>query len=54
VVKLGSLCPTSADSLYRWVSIAGGAQLAIGNRSECQDVPSLGGAAGIWAQRGVT
>ncbi|KUJ19409.1 Non-ribosomal peptide synthetase C-terminal [Mollisia scopiformis] len=37
-----------------WVSIAGGAQLAIGNRSECQDVPSLGGAAGVWTQRGVT
>ncbi|TVY21131.1 Linear gramicidin synthase subunit B, partial [Lachnellula arida] len=37
-----------------WVSIAGGAQLAIGNRSECQDVPSLGGAGGVWAQRGVT
>ncbi|KAL2069947.1 hypothetical protein VTL71DRAFT_14627 [Oculimacula yallundae] len=37
-----------------WVSIAGGAHLAIGNRSECQDVPSLGGASGIWAQRGIT
>lgn len=39
---------------FRWVSIAGGAHLAIGSRSECQDVPSLGGASGIWAQRGVT
>lgn len=38
----------------RWVSIAGGVHLAIGNRSECQDVPGLGGANGIWAQRGVT
>ncbi|KAK5053981.1 hypothetical protein LTR84_001943 [Exophiala bonariae] len=37
-----------------WVSIAGGAHLAIGSRSECQDVPGLGGANGIWAQRGVT
>ncbi|KAJ9646302.1 hypothetical protein H2204_000965 [Knufia peltigerae] len=37
-----------------WVSIAGGAHLAIGNRIECQDVPGLGGANGIWAQRGVT
>ena len=38
----------------RWVSIAGGAHLAIGSRSECQDVPGLGGANGVWAQRGVT
>ncbi|KAG4441614.1 hypothetical protein IFR05_002898 [Cadophora sp. M221] len=37
-----------------WVSIAGGAHLAIGNRFECQDVPSLGGASGIWAKRGIT
>ncbi|KAH7397673.1 non-ribosomal peptide synthetase module [Cadophora sp. MPI-SDFR-AT-0126] len=37
-----------------WVSIAGGAHLAIGNRTECQDVPSLGGATGIWAQRNIT
>ncbi|CZS96411.1 uncharacterized protein RCO7_04905 [Rhynchosporium graminicola] len=37
-----------------WVSIAGGAHLAIGNRSECQDVPSLGGASGVWAQRRIT
>jgi hypothetical protein len=37
-----------------WVSIAGGAQLAIGSRFECQDVPSLGGANGVWAKRGVT
>ncbi|KAH9220063.1 hypothetical protein DL95DRAFT_456972 [Leptodontidium sp. 2 PMI_412] len=37
-----------------WVSIAGGAHLAIGNRFECQDVPSLGGASGIWAQRQIT
>jgi len=36
------------------VSIAGGAHLAVGSRSECQDVPSLGGANGVWAQRGVT
>jgi len=36
------------------VSIAGGAHLAIGNRAECQHIPGLGGAAGIWAQRGVT
>lgn len=41
-------------ALERWVSIAGGAHLAIGSRSECQDVPGLGGANGIWAQRGVT
>jgi len=33
------------------VSIAGGAHLAIGNRSECQDVPSL---SLVWAKRGVT
>jgi acetyltransferase-like isoleucine patch superfamily enzyme len=33
------------------VSIAGGAHLAIGNRSECQDVPSL---SLVWAERGVT
>lgn len=38
----------------RWVSIAGGAHLAIGSRSECEDVSSLGGASGVWAQRGVT
>lgn len=38
----------------RWVSIAGGAHLAIGSRSECQDVPGLGGANGVWARRGVT
>lgn len=36
------------------MSIAGGAHLAIGSRSECQDVPSLGGATGVWAERGVT
>lgn len=36
------------------MSIAGGAHLAIGSRSECQDVPGLGGANSIWAQRGVT
>lgn len=43
-----------ADVFNRWVSIAGGAHLAIGSRTECQDVPGLGGAHGIWAQRGVT
>ena len=37
-----------------WVSIAGGAHLAIGSRTECQDVPRLGGASGIWAEREVT
>ncbi|KAJ9609053.1 hypothetical protein H2200_006824 [Cladophialophora chaetospira] len=37
-----------------WVSIAGGAHLAIGSRRECQDVPGLGGATGVWAQRRVT
>lgn len=37
-----------------WVSIAGGAHIAIGSRSECRDVPALGGPRGIWAQRGVT
>ncbi len=36
------------------MSIAGGAQLAICNRAECQHIPGLGGAAGIWARRGVT
>lgn len=36
------------------MSIAGGAQVAIGNRAECQHIPGLGGAAGVWAQRGVT
>jgi non-ribosomal peptide synthetase-like protein len=44
----------STDITTSWVSIAGGAQLAIGSRSECQDVPGLGGANGVWAQRGVT
>jgi len=39
---------------YRWVTIAGGGHIAIGSRSECQDVSSLGGAEGVWAQRGVT
>jgi amino acid adenylation domain-containing protein len=34
-----------------WVTIAGGAHLAIGTRSECQDVPGL---PAIWANRGVT
>ncbi|CEH13792.1 Non-ribosomal peptide synthetase/alpha-aminoadipate reductase and related enzymes [Ceraceosorus bombacis] len=37
-----------------WVSIAGGAHLAIGSRAECQNVPGLGGAHGVWAKRGVT
>jgi len=36
------------------VSIAGGAHVAIGNRPECQDIPGLGGATGVWAQRSVT
>ena len=35
-----------------WVSIAGGAQLAIGSRGECQNVPGLGGSDGIWAGDG--
>lgn len=38
----------------RWVSIAGGAHLAIGSRAEYQDVTRLGGVDGVWAQRGVT
>lgn len=42
------------ECFYRWVSIAGGAQLMIGNRSECQNVSGLGGIDGIWAQRGIT
>ncbi|KAH8895711.1 Non-ribosomal peptide synthetase C-terminal [Thozetella sp. PMI_491] len=37
-----------------WVSIAGGAHVAIGSRAECQDVSGLGGAGGVWAKRGVT
>lgn len=36
------------------MSIAGGAQLAVGSRTECRDVPALGGASGVWARRGVT
>lgn len=38
----------------RWVSIAGGAHLAIGSRLECQDYQNLGAVNGTWAQRGVT
>jgi acyl-CoA synthetase (AMP-forming)/AMP-acid ligase II len=34
-----------------WVTIAGGGHLAIGTRSECQDVPGL---PTVWANRGVT
>ncbi|ORX37297.1 hypothetical protein BD324DRAFT_439618 [Kockovaella imperatae] len=37
-----------------WVSIAGGAQLAVGTRAECQNVPGLGGKDGVWSRRGVT
>ncbi|TLD36704.1 Non-ribosomal peptide synthetase C-terminal [Venturia nashicola] len=37
-----------------WVSIAGGAQLAIGSHADYQDIPGMGGASGVWAQRGVT
>lgn len=36
------------------MSIAGGAHLAIGSRADYQDVPGMGGASGVWAQRGVT
>jgi len=36
------------------VSIAGGAHLTIGSREECRNVSALGGADGLWAQRGVT
>lgn len=36
------------------MSIAGGAHLAIGSRADYMDVPGMGGASGVWAQRGVT
>lgn len=36
------------------MSIAGGAHLAIGSRADYENIPGMGGASGVWAQRGVT
>jgi non-ribosomal peptide synthetase-like protein len=45
---------TSTIDDTRWVSIAGGAHLIIGSRSECRNVSALGSSDGLWSQRGIT